>query len=146
MITVSFHLLCPEQSLVHPRLQLQTQQFLCLLQWQWNLMTLLYVQNSEYLQFLLWFQMCLTPLPTQKGTEQQNREDLRVLLQHLVQGLLSDEVGDLDVLDLMNVSERHQTEAELLLNPSQSVANPTWASDDTPGITAAMYIKVSRNE
>jgi hypothetical protein len=63
LIIVSFHLLSPEQSLVHPHLQLQTQQFLFLLQWQWNLMTLLYVQNSECLQFLLQSQMCLTPLP-----------------------------------------------------------------------------------
>jgi hypothetical protein len=105
-------------------------------------MILLYVQNPGCLQFLLWFQMFLILLPTQRETRQQNLVVPQVLLQHPVQGLLSDGVGVLDVLDLMNVSKRHQTEAELLLNPSPLVANPMWASDDTPGITVTMYIKV----
>jgi len=89
-------------------------------------MTQLYAQNSGYLQLLLWFQMCLTLLLTQTVTRQQNLEVLPVLQQHLVQGLLSDGVGVLDALDQMNVSEKHQTEAELLLNPLQLVANPMW--------------------
>jgi hypothetical protein len=89
-------------------------------------MTQLYAQNSGYLPFLLQFQMFLTPLLTQIVTRQQNLEVLQVLQQHLVQDLLSDGVGVLDVLDQMNVSERHQTEAELLLNPLLLAANPMW--------------------
>jgi hypothetical protein len=89
-------------------------------------MTQLYVLNSGYLQLLLWFRRCLTPLLTQTVTMQQDLEVLPALLQHPVQDQLSDEVGVLDVLDQTNVSERHQTEAELLLSPLQLVANPMW--------------------
>jgi hypothetical protein len=90
-------------------------------------MTLPYVQNYGCLHSLLRFQMYQTLLLTLTVTGQQNLEVLQVLLQHLDQDLRSDGAGDLDVLDLMNVLEKHQIEAELLLNPSLLAANPTWA-------------------